>query len=279
MGGGEEGEGDAAAAEKEEEYSSRAESLYRRALSYDPNDGDASYNLALLLQDRRGDEYATREAAALYSVAASSDPDRWDAWANMAAALTELRERPLEAARAYERSIVLLQGDGGEEESEEERDPSEIDPYLSALYYGYGLQLADLTPGACLILARAPRSLLIGKERLTPPSSSNEDEGAADPDDASEDEDEASADLATAKDLCSENARNALRAASALDPHNVQAAHMLAAIEAEMGRSSGASAVRRAAPEFVSALFDDFADTFDAKLGALGYRVPRRSYR
>jgi len=36
----------------------------------------------------------------------------------------------------------------------------------------------------------------------------------------------------------------------------------------------GKNSLRRATPEFVAALFDDFADTFDSKLGALEYKVP-----
>jgi predicted TPR repeat methyltransferase len=47
---------------------------------------------------------------------------------------------------------------------------------------------------------------------------------------------------------------------------------MLAAISAEDGGDDGVH--RRASPEFVAALFDDFASTFDEKLGALEYRVP-----
>jgi len=43
--------------------------------------------------------------------------------------------------------------------------------------------------------------------------------------------------------------------------------------------SNDISAVSKASPEFVAALFDDFADTFDQKLGALGYKVRLPSKR
>ena len=72
----------------------RAEELYRVALAAEPDNGDAAYNLALLLHDRKTDE-ATREAAELYQVAVGAEPERWDAWANLAAALQELKQQPV----------------------------------------------------------------------------------------------------------------------------------------------------------------------------------------
>lgn len=228
----------------------RAEKLYREALKSDPNDGDASYNLALLLQDRKTEE-STRECATLYDVAVKSDPDRWDAWANLASALSELGERPLRAIDAYERSILLI-----ERATEGEGENIERDAYLSKLYYGYGMVLAGLNKEDCATLASSPRSLLIGSERTKDNKRSDDDE---------EDEGGGTA-------VCAENAQNALRTSVILDATNVQASHMLAAMVAEDSGDDGVH--RRATPEFVAALFDDFADTFDDKLGALEYRVP-----
>jgi predicted TPR repeat methyltransferase len=65
------------------------------------------------------------------------------------------------------------------------------------------------------------------------------------------------------------NAINAMRLAVDLNPSNVVAEHMLAAM------TEGETGSGRASNEFVSALFDDFADTFDEKLEALGYNVPK----
>ena len=208
----------------------------------DPNDPDTSFNLAMLLQDKKTEE-ATEEAARLYKVSVEQEPHRWDAWANLAAALSEMGTRPLEAIQAYERSILIIER-AAEESGEGEN--VERDRYLSKLYYGYGVQLSDLTPEACKRLADDERSLLIGN---------NERTGDDD-----------------MKRLCTEAAQNALRSAAILDATNAQASHMLAAISAEDGGDDGVH--RRASPEFVAALFDDFASTFDEKLGALEYRVP-----
>ena len=225
----------------------RAEELYRSALKVDPTDADTSFNLAMLLQDRKT-HAATAEAAKLYGASVRAEPDRWDAWANMAAALSELGDRPLDAIRSYERAVLIIER-AAEESGEGEN--VDRDRYLSKLYYGYGVQLADLTPAACKELADDPHSLLIGNNEL---------DGGDNADDAA------------IKRLCTEAAQNALRSAAILDATNAQASHMLAALSAEDGGDEGVH--RRASPEFVAALFDDFASTFDEKLGSLEYRVP-----
>jgi len=226
----------------------RAEELYRSALQVDPTDADTSFNLAMLLQDKKTHE-ATAEAARLYGASVRAEPDRWDAWANMASALSELGDRPLDAIRSYERAVLIIER-AAEESGEGEN--VDRDRYLSKLYYGYGVQLADLTPAACKQLADDPHSLLIGNNEL-------DDGDNAD-------------DAAVIKRLCTEAAQNALRSAAILDATNAQASHMLAALSAEDGGDEGVH--RRASPEFVAALFDDFASTFDEKLGSLEYRVP-----
>mmetsp|Transcript_8097 Transcript_8097/g.24968 ORF Transcript_8097/g.24968 Transcript_8097/m.24968 type:complete len:522 (+) Transcript_8097:72-1637(+) len=223
-------------------HEQRAEQLYRVALAAEPEHADAAYNLALLLHDRKTEE-AVEEAATMYRVAAEAEPERWDAWANLAAALKELRREPLGALHAYERAILVLEsaeqaggGEGGGEGS-----------YLSKLYYGYGTLLADLSPEACGALAAQPQNLLLGTaEGGMPPAQ-----------------------------LCAAAAQNAMRTAAAVDPSNAQAEHMLAAMMGEGGAGgAGEGAPSKAAPGFVEALFDDFADSFDRKLTELEYTVP-----
>lgn len=109
---------------------------------------------------------------------------------------------------------------------------------------GYGIQLSALMPDACAALAAMPHNLLVGAGEGGLP----------------------------ADELCDENAHNAMRTAATLDRTNVQAAHMLAAMSAD---GNGGTGISKASPDFVAALFDDFADTFDEKLGALGYQVPK----
>ena len=113
-------------ADEREDRMARAVSALRRVLRLHPRDGDAAFNLALLLQDTSKSEEVTRESAMLYQIAVQamegSDPDdgggggggdrQWDALANLAAARQELGEHfgPYGSIRCYERSIVLLEG-------------------------------------------------------------------------------------------------------------------------------------------------------------------------
>jgi hypothetical protein len=99
-------------------------------------------------------------------------------------------------------------------------------------------------PEACAALASMPHNLLVGAGEGGLPSD----------------------------ELCDENAQNAMRTAATLDPSNIQAAHMLAAMSSDANDGEGIS---KASPDFVAALFDDFAESFDEKLGALGYQVPK----
>ena len=224
------------------------EQLYRRVLAADSKHGDAAYNLALLVQDYRTEE-GSREAAALYRIAVLADPTRWDAWANMASALSDVGEEPLAAIRAFQRAIVQLEttregGGGGTE------DTAAMDGYLAKLYYGMGTSLAKLTEEQCAELATEPGSLLVGVD------------GAG----------RTTAGAGAGAELCVENAQNALRAALELDPDHAQAEHMLAAIL--HGAEGEGPALTKASPAFVTALFDDFSDSFETKLAALQYKVP-----
>jgi predicted TPR repeat methyltransferase len=253
----------------------KAQDMLKHVLSLHPRDGDAAFNLALLLQDSSTSDEVTREAARLYEIAVeAADNDgeeRWDALANMAAAKQEVGEfmGRYGARRAYERAIVLLEkiaqdneaylNQGGTfEEGEQQHLQAElhaINEYLSKLYYGYGTVLSELSDSDCQKLQHvSEESLLIDwVEPFVKGSGTQKENG----------KDEASPNL-----VCKMNAINALRLAVDLNPSNVVAEHMLAAM------TEGQVDSGRASNEFVSALFDDFADTFDAKLEALGYKVP-----
>jgi predicted TPR repeat methyltransferase len=273
------------------ERTARAMSALRHVLSSHPRDGDAAFNLALLLQDSSRSEETTRESASLYQIAVEAmemDPDeddRWDALANLAAARQELGEHfgPYGSIRSYERAIVMLEGmiqeynayiDGminDHEAATTEYDDEgyhyaqtqvlTMNAYTSKLYYGYGTILSDLSPSDCLRLM-AEESLLIDTERTT--SFAIRTVGKDEMDEKS------------AKVVCETNALNAMRMAVNLDGNNFLASHILAAMTGgEDDDDGGYGSQERASNEFVSALFDDFADTFDEKLGALAYQVPK----
>ena len=232
-----------------------AEELYRAVLAVEPLHLDASYNLALLLQGKpgafKGDSAEGREAIGLYRTVLAADKSRWDSWANLAAALEELKEAPLLTLKAYQRGIIELERQHDAiEKNGEEADEVEIG-YLSKMYYGLGMRLAELTPNQCGVLCNEEDHLLVGAE--------NGDDRKA--------------------GVCKDNAQNALRIAVQLDPTNYQAEHMLAAVMAQMAEEGGAEStpttVSKASPAFVKALFDDFSDSFDEKLAELHYQVPK----
>lgn len=252
----------------------KAQDMLTRVLSSHPKDGDAAFNLALLLQDSSTSEEVTREAARLYHIAVqAADADgeeRWDAIANMAAAKQEIGELMGEygAIRAYERTIVILERmvqeqeeylkqDGNTFENGEyqyiEAELRAINEYLSKLYYGYGTVLSELPDSDCQAL-KSQDSLLIDWVEPFVKGSGTEKENEKDE--------------APANHVCKMNAINALRLAVDLNSENFLAEHMLAAL------TEGSEGNGRASNEFVSALFDDFAETFDAKLESLGYKVP-----
>ncbi|KAL7481767.1 hypothetical protein ACHAW6_007482 [Cyclotella cf. meneghiniana] len=247
----------------------------RRALRLRPDDGDAAFNLAVLLQDTSRSETTTAEAASLYRISveasAKSGDHRWDAWANLAAAQQELGNflGRYGAHAAYERAIVYLERITKEHRSyidevlhsdraadiewDEERYDEvsselwHLNLYLSKLYYGLGTVLSELSPQDCLRLMNQDTLLIdavVGQE-----------------------------DEEQAKRVCHKNAVNAMRMAVDLDGNNMVAEHMLKSMLGD-SEEDGEENQKRASNEFVSALFDDFADTFDEKLQALHYKVP-----
>ena len=117
------------------------------------------------------------------------------------------------------------------------------DAVLSQLYGAYGEVLLDLTALECYSLALDPHTLLIGIETVSkdsPPSTY----------------------------LCKENADNALKNSITLDATNSKSEKLLQSI-------TEGSVHERKPKEFMSELFDSFAETFDEKLVKdLQYVVP-----
>jgi predicted TPR repeat methyltransferase len=168
---------------------------------------------------------------------------RWTMWSQLAATLIESQDyQPLEIIQALEESILVIEQavfQAGE------ADDLPRDKALAHLYYAYGKMLQSLSAQDCISLALDERTLLIGAETAD----------AAKP----------------SQQLCRENAENALRNAATLDATHDEAANLLADL---LQQDSAEGVHKRKPKEFVAELFDSFADTFDSKLGALGYRVP-----
>lgn len=117
------------------------------------------------------------------------------------------------------------------------------DKILSQLYCAYGMTLSELNSAECYKLALDPHTLLLGIETLADEPSTL---------------------------LCKDNAENALRNSATLDATNKLAEELLEKI---LGKNT---VHERKPKEFVAALFDSFADTFDEKLvNRLGYTVPQ----
>jgi predicted TPR repeat methyltransferase len=114
----------------------------------------------------------------------------------------------------------------------------------SKLYFGHAKTLASLDADLCTNLALYPHNLFIGAET-------------------------ADADTPSTK-LCSENTENSLRNAASLDATNKEAEELLR--EISEGATGGIQEQKPKA--FVAELFDSSAETFDEKLGSLGYKVP-----
>ena len=194
---------------------------------------------------------------------AEGELDRWDAYANLASARQELKVYMGDygALRMFERAIVLLESITSEYEThidsmlntaeDIEYDDDEyhmwqdqvngLNQYLSKLYYGYAMSLTDVEPQQAPSLMSSEGTLIL-----------NVHEGV----------DEESAQM-----VLKSNAKNALRLAVDLDSNNAFAVHMLASMGEDQEEDRASSA-------FVEALFDDFAATFDERLGSLEYKVP-----
>jgi tetratricopeptide (TPR) repeat protein len=95
------------------QHSTKAVDMLRRVLQSHPTDGDAAFNLAILLQDASRSEETTREAAKLCQISVEASiktgEERWDTWANLALAQQELGIfiGQFGAHACYERSIVV----------------------------------------------------------------------------------------------------------------------------------------------------------------------------
>ncbi|CAB9516887.1 Methyltransferase domain [Seminavis robusta] len=150
----------------------------------------------------------------------------------------------LDLIGALEESILIIERNTLHEGANKKRDNA-----LSKLYHAYGYTLLQLTAIECQLLALDPHTLLIGAETIknaaSPPTPSTH--------------------------ICTENAENTLRNAVTLDATNAEAQALLDTIlEEEDGVHT------RKPLEFMAALFDGFADTFDEKLlKGLNYQVPK----
>jgi len=223
--------------------------------------------------DRRGGgESIFRRALASHRSRPVDDPGRWTPWIDAAASLRSLSssssgEIALDAVGALEESILVIErsvmgssggiggGGGGGDGGREDRSR---DAALSRLYYSYAAALADLSPNDCIALATSPHTLLLGAETISETA----------------DADAVDADRSGAAKLCVENAENSLRNAASLDATNVDADELLKRILGESAAAGSGGAHERKPKEFVAALFDDFAETFDVKLRSLEYKVP-----
>jgi tetratricopeptide (TPR) repeat protein len=231
----------------------KAIDMLRQVLKSHPDDGDAAFNLAVLLQDTSRSEETTREAAQLYQISVEASiqtgEERWDAWANLASAQQELGIfiGQYGAHASYEHSIVYLEKIANEHQSyidqmlhspnaekmewnEEEyqevsAELSHMNHLLSKLYYGLGTILSELSPKDCMYMMNQD-TLLINAV------------------DGQDDEDQA-------KRICESNAVNALRMAVDLNPDNMVAAHMLNAMVGDEGMGGS----KRASNEFVEGMF------------------------
>ena len=196
------------------------------------------------VQEARTPEAVFRQTLAEYRAApkARNNLERWTMWAQLATHMMEASYQPLEIIQALEESILVIEQ--AVFQAGEADDPPR-DKALAHLYYAYAKMLQSLSAQACTTLALDERTLLIGAETAD----------AAKP----------------SQHLCRENAENALRNAATLDATHGEAATLLA----ELLQQDIVEGVHKRKPkEFVAELFDSFADTFDSKLGALGYRVP-----
>lgn len=222
-------------------HGERAEALYREVAGGSGAAAlDASFNLGLLLQDRRTQD-ATREACSLYRRVLLGDRSRWDAWCNYAACLFDLGV-VVPAFTAHAKAIVMGEGSTSAE------DEAAIAQPLASLYLGLGQLLAGADGDTCSALREAEGSEVLMVDEAD-----------------------------SAVDVCRTNARNALLRSLELMPSE-RAEHALASLDAATGASGAAAggrdAPKRASPAFVEALFDDFAPSFDDKLSELEYRVP-----
>uniref|UniRef100_A0A7S4SZQ1 Methyltransferase domain-containing protein n=1 Tax=Ditylum brightwellii TaxID=49249 RepID=A0A7S4SZQ1_9STRA len=171
---------------------------------------------------------------------------RWKPWENLATSLLQLFQNSdssgesdrLEVIETIEDSILDLEREILRSNS---RSDSVRDRVLSLFYCLYGQTLMTLSVSECYSLAQRPRSLLIKT------SGSSKDQAQ-----------------------CQDNAENALRNALTIDATNAAAQESLSTLLQRQ-----VNVHERKSTEFVSELFDSFADTFDNKLlNNLQYKVP-----
>jgi predicted TPR repeat methyltransferase len=237
-------------------YFDNAEILYRRILELAPDQADAMHFLGVLLHQRDRSDAAI-ELIEKSIALAPEVPDRYN---NLGNVLVE-RERLAEATEAYERAIAL--------------QPAHANAFnnLGAVLKAQG-RMDEAAAAYMRAIALDPKHV----EAHNNMGSLLESKGA---------HREACAYYCKALTLMPDNpnakkllgvayytlgeidkAAEVFRQWLAEDPGNPVASHMHAAC-------SGENVPRRASDNYIETTFDNFADSFDAKLGYLGYRAPQ----
>lgn len=238
-----------------------AEPLFLRILEGDPNQADALHFLGVL----RHTQGRTDEAVALIRHSLQVLPDNASAWNNLGNVLllagrlaesVEIYERavqraetPNEAALALNNLCTLHRKLGAMDQSERcAREALEREPKFGDAWYNLSLTLIKVGRIHDGLMAHS-QAVALWPESLQPRH-------------------EVVRSLMLLGEL--ERASKLLREWLAEDADNPVAEHLLAACAAGLE----GKAPERASDGYVQQVFDSFADSFDSKLQALGYRAP-----
>ncbi|HZF30731.1 MAG TPA: tetratricopeptide repeat protein [Gammaproteobacteria bacterium] len=232
-----------------------ADTLYRRILAVAPDYADAVHFLGLLLHHRDGSD----EGLALLDRSIALDPTA-GRYNNLACALLE-RDRLPDAVDAFEQSLEL------------EPHNADVLNNLGSVHKALG-RFDDAERIYLAALAADPRNVGALTNLGNLRSEQRRNHEAVDfywkvlsihPSQA-----RTRQRLGFAYYMLKEYdaAANVFRKWLEEEPHNPTASHMLAAC-------SGVGVPVRASDEYVEKTFDDFAESFDAKLAALEYRAPQ----
>jgi predicted TPR repeat methyltransferase len=238
-----------------------AEPLFLRILEGDPNQADALHFMGVL----RHTQGRTDEAVALIRHSLRVLPDNASAWNNLGNVLL-LAGRLEESVEIYERAVKHADSDneavlalnnlctlhrkiGSMSRSERSaREALERDPKFGDAWYNLSLTLIKMGRIHDGLLAHS-KAVALWPESLQPRH-------------------EVVRSLMLLGEL--ERARKLLTEWLAEDADNPVAEHLLAACAAGLE----GKAPERASDGYVKQVFDSFADSFDSKLQALGYRAP-----
>lgn len=238
-----------------------AEPLFLRILEGDPNQADALHFLGVL----RHTQGRSDEAVALIRHSLQVLPDNASAWNNLGNVLllagrlaesVEIYERAVQRAESGNEAVLALNNLctlhrklGAMDQSERSaREALERDPKFGDAWYNLSLTLIKVGRVHEGLLAHS-QAVALWPESLQPRH-------------------EVVRSLMLLGEL--ERASKLLREWLAEDADNPVAAHLLAACAAGLE----GKAPERASDGYVQQVFDSFAESFDSKLQALGYRAP-----